>query len=410
MVWVVPVPRDAALVVVGKHPSQSFDVCLPDSTPELPQLFVTSHFKLESVVSLFPAELTKLYLIFIRFHLLVVFFLDVLVDDFLELRCSQLHSFLFRELLFLVDGVNNLASPRCLELSCCHLLLLVLGDLIEGSMSLFTVRQVVTPHILGGGLWPLVFIPPNYWVRVLSCLLLGLHLETQVLVVSSLFSFFFSLAPLLVACCVSLMLQEELFFEFGQVVQQNVNVGEVEFASPFGEVATHAWQEVFVDEDESVKGAFTNTEAGQMWQEVVADEEAKEDEVVHNPLEVKGERNLDVFELQVKVLSDNRELHELELHKLLLLLLLGVVLLISTTLMRQMASPMAAPALLVLLLQECFSENVEVGLVSAKAKHDEVSISSVNAVGGVWIIAFRSTLRSDEVQDLVLTLTWDRGI
>ena len=46
----------------------------------------------------------------------------------------------------------------------------------------------------------------------------------------------------------------------------------------------------------------------------------------------------------------------------------------------------------------------------AETKHDEVSIRSIYAVRCVGVVAFLGTLRTDEVEDLVLTFSWDGGV
>jgi len=51
-----------------------------------------------------------------------------------------------------------------------------------------------------------------------------------------------------------------------------------------------------------------------MRQEIVSDQEAKEHEVVHNALEVKGVGKRQILELEEQVLSDDRNLDKLELH------------------------------------------------------------------------------------------------
>lgn len=48
------------------------------------------------------------------------------------------------------------------------------------------------------------------------------------------------------------MLLEELFFNLGNIVEQNVDVREIEFALSVRNVASHSWQQVLIDEDQSV--------------------------------------------------------------------------------------------------------------------------------------------------------------
>ena len=49
-------------------------------------------------------------------------------------------------------------------------------------------------------------------------------------------------------------------------------------------------------------------------------------------------------------------------------------------------------------------------LVGCETQEDKIGIQAVDAVGGIRVILRIRTLRSDEVHDLVLTFTWDRGV
>lgn len=51
-------------------------------------------------------------------------------------------------------------------------------------------------------------------------------------------------------------------------------------------VVANSRQFPFVDILQKVQGPITNVEARQMWQEVVADKEAQEDEIVHDALKI----------------------------------------------------------------------------------------------------------------------------
>ena len=89
---------------------------------------------------------------------------------------------------------------------------------------------------------------------------------------------------------------------------------------------------MLIDKDQCVKSSFTNAQTWKVRQEVITHEEAKEDKVVNDLFKLELERNLDVLELEVKVLTDDGDFHILEHHELLLFLLLWVVLLISAAL------------------------------------------------------------------------------
>jgi hypothetical protein len=63
-----------------------------------------------------------------------------------------------------------------------------------------------------------------------------------------------------------------------------------------------------------------------------------------------------------------------------------------------------------ILIVETLSEDVEVSLMSAEAEHDQVCIGSVDAVRHIGVVLLLDSLRPDEVQDFVLSLSRHEGI
>ena len=59
---------------------------------------------------------------------------------------------------------------------------------------------------------------------------------------------------------------------------------------------------------------------------------------------------------------------------------------------------------------ELLPKNGEVGLVSSQPQHNQVSISTIKAVVGIWIVVRVAALAANVVHNLVLTLTRDIGI
>ena len=55
-------------------------------------------------------------------------------------------------------------------------------------------------------------------------------------------------------------------------------------------------------------------------------------------------------------------------------------------------------------------EDGEVGLVSGQTQHDEVSVGPVETVVGVWVVVGLAPLTTNEIHDLVLTLTGDISV
>ena len=91
-------------------------------------------------------------------------------------------------------------------------------------------------------------------------------------------------------------------------------------------------------------------------------------------------------------------------------MLLWVFQLLSTALLCEMASLLAAPAPLVLVLDYSFPEDEEVRFMGTQTQHDQVSVCSINAVRDVGVVVVLSSLASDEVKDLVLSFAWDGGV
>jgi len=56
------------------------------------------------------------------------------------------------------------------------------------------------------------------------------------------------------------------------------------------------------------------------------------------------------------------------------------------------------------------SQNVEMRLVSAQTKHDQISVCTVNAMGSVHVVVWLCSLRPDKIQDLVLAFPRDESV
>lgn len=75
-----------------------------------------------------------------------------------------------------------------------------------------------------------------------------------------------------------------------------------------------------------------------------------------------------------------------------------------------MAFLLTLVAHLVLDLHNCFTQHVEVRLVCAEPKHNQVCVCSVNAVTDVWVVALLGTLGTDKVENFVLSFARNEGI
>ena len=81
------------------------------------------------------------------------------------------------------------------------------------------------------------------------------------------------------------------------------------------DIVIHIGQEALVELDQVIQTALRDIKRAQTGQEIIADEEAKEDEVVNNPLDVEPEAQLPVelFVLEHHVLSQQRDVNQLEI-------------------------------------------------------------------------------------------------
>ena len=59
---------------------------------------------------------------------------------------------------------------------------------------------------------------------------------------------------------------------------------------------------------------------------------------------------------------------------------------------------------------ELFPEYGEVWLMRGQTQHDQVCVSSIETVMSVGVMVGLTLLMTNEVHDLVFTLTWDAGI
>jgi len=74
-------------------------------------------------------------------------------------------------------------------------------------------------------------------------------------------------------------------------------------------------------------------------------------------------------------------------------------------------SLLTAPcALLLELSHKRLPEYVEVGLVGAQAKHDQIGVGPIDTMTSVWFVTWLGTLRTDKFEDLVFSFSRDRGI
>jgi len=145
-------------------------------------------------------------------------------------------------------------------------------------------------------------------------------------------------------------------------------------------------------------------------QEIISNEETQEHKVIDNALKVVIERQFKVFLLkfQLEILSDHCNLHKLEFHHVLES---GLVFrIVSGTLVNFVTTLSTLTADHLIGVLEDLSQDVEVRLMGSETKHDQISVSSVNAVAGHGVVVFLGPLGADEIEDFMLSFSGYEGI
>lgn len=127
-----------------------------------------------------------------------------------------------------------------------------------------------------------------------------------------------------------------------------------------------------------------------MRQEIVTDKETEKHEIIDQVLKIKLERQPQIFELQVKVLSDDRYLDKLELcdpRKPRLVFSVP-----QAALIRFVARLAALEALLLVWTHHNLAQDEEMRLMRGKTKHDQISVGTVDAMPRICIVALLCSL------------------
>jgi len=69
-----------------------------------------------------------------------------------------------------------------------------------------------------------------------------------------------------------------------------------------------------------------------------------------------------------------------------------------------------SPILLMSLDHVLFANNRKVGLMGEQTEHDQISVSSIETMSCVWVVAFTASQLADVVEHFVLAFTWHRSI
>lgn len=181
---------------------------------------------------------------------------------------------------------------------------------------------------------------------------------------------------------------DEIFFDLCDVVKDQVDSVEVDLPVE-GQVVPEGWQLVLVYGHDRIYGTLSNVQTRRMRKEIISDEEAEKDKVINDSLEVEGEGKVQIVELKEQIFPNHVEFDELEGRVLsdshlsrIMATCFGLWALVC-----EVAFFFASLAVLVIVHNEGLSDDAEMRLMSAQAKHDQVCISTVHAVTSVWIVA-----------------------
>jgi hypothetical protein len=82
VVWVVPLPRCAPIVIISIDPAQSFNIGLPNFFPKILEVLFTIDFKLLRIVPFLPSNLAEFDSVLVIFNFSIIDFVDLFVNNF----------------------------------------------------------------------------------------------------------------------------------------------------------------------------------------------------------------------------------------------------------------------------------------------------------------------------------------
>ena len=140
--------------------------------------------------------------------------------------------------------------------------------------------------------------------------------------------------------------------------------------SCLSDIVSHRGQEILVELNQMVKTAFSYIKRAQTRQEIVTNEEAEEDKIVNDSLQIETELQLAIqlLVLQHHVFSQQRYVNQLEIIRMAKL------------------DALDATRCLIALDNVLFANDCEVRLVRQQAEHDQVSVRTVEAMPRVRIV------------------------
>ena len=217
---------------------------------------------------------------------------------------------------------------------------------------------------------------------------------------------------------VGLVLHQEHVVLYGPHLREDdVDVAEIDLPAVAGDVIAESGEDPLVHIEQKVERADADVQAGQVGEEIVADEEAQEYNVVDEALEghlPEGDGGA-ALELVGQILPQYGDRQPLQRFALVLQQLHGGRAGLLVKLSLGVGKSRTLPPPLRLLLrpppeQYLLPQYVEVGLVRGQRQHDEVGIQPVQDVDEVGIVVGLRPLEADVGHDLVLPLPGDGGI
>mmetsp|Transcript_1584 Transcript_1584/g.3779 ORF Transcript_1584/g.3779 Transcript_1584/m.3779 type:complete len:244 (-) Transcript_1584:563-1294(-) len=183
------------------------------------------------------------------------------------------------------------------------------------------------------------------------------------------------------------------------------------------DVIAQSGEDALVNIEEKVERTDANVKAGQMRQEIIADEEAQEHNVIDQPFErYLPKRHVGTaLELVGQIFAQYR--HGQSLQRLALILQQlhgrGSRFLVQLTLSVGEASFLPPPLCLLLTLptkDHLLPQDVEMSLVRGESEHDQIGVQAMKDVDDVGIVVRLRSLQTDVGHNLMLPLTGDRGV
>lgn len=97
MIRVVPIPRNASIIVILKHPSQTLDIRLHNLLLKFLELSFASDVEFLGIVAVFPAIFTVFNSVLISIYFGLIFFFHLFFYDIFDYFLGSVEFFLFRE-------------------------------------------------------------------------------------------------------------------------------------------------------------------------------------------------------------------------------------------------------------------------------------------------------------------------